>query len=945
MKGHSVADVRQQAFRLWQRRVPALLLAFLCALLLLRLGPNLRRRWATANSWDPLASSGPAASPAEWLLGKPTVVLIAFPEWRGIFSAASAQGPVLGIHDMHASSRRAALVDLLSQAPTLRAMVVHGIPPGSLALAKDVRARLPRVRILFVYHGTPSAPFHSGEADLVDQLVQANVEGYVDAVGSVKVGLSVMLSGIGATGVFTVPNFPYVLPLLPTKKYSGKDGKVHIGILVSSDGFHKNVVSQLLAACSVPNAVIHVTKVPEFSYLKRCAAPIVATGLLPHAQFLEELVRMDLVMYVSLTECYPMLVIEAMSVGIPAVVSRTHHIFDADEVLRESLVVDEADNPEAILSRLLVAVARKDELRTRLLALLPCLQRAAELAWGGVLALSEAESRKLQLVEYADRLASGDTALSPISCGASVMRPSLPILFSSLATNTVPLGARIAFITYELSPGDRGDAGLVISHAILELLEAGVGVTVLAHTSSETLATWSQHMAAKGFPPGATAMSTLIVHHVPSLTQEAHLMAQGCHPGNFFLLRARVFALAARLAYEVAPFDAIEVFEYGGAAFELLRSLREWQDGDAREGAPPAPRYLPASVPILVRLHGSNQLVAQAEVGVAAAPAAHARCALLAPSVEAAPLMHLMERYVLQAAHVLLPPSSSTQSLYELAYGLSSERMFISPPPMDSILADLRLLVTSYSLLEPSSAPLGGEGGDFKLLVYGREGKMAGAATVARAAPLLQSLLPASTKLHLVFMGTDWRHTAKRASFGEAVRELLPTDFSGAVEFLGPVELDGALQELCRTVHGAVVASEFETTGLFAHKLATLGVPLVISDIPAFSEFFTAGSAYTFQAGNATDLSTAAARLFEDLLEGHRNALRLAHVKYANSINPYMRLLELAREGTLTSLADVRMTEVAISRLEPGCWLSNGCFEQWARPEVRLAGRGEGSGG
>jgi glycosyltransferase involved in cell wall biosynthesis len=275
-----------------------------------------------------------------------------------------------------------------------------------------------------------------------------------------------------------------------------------------------------------------------------------------------------------------------------------------------------------------------------------------------------------------------------------------------------------------------------------------------------------------------------------------------------------------------------------------------------------------------------------------------------------------MERYVLQAAHVLLPPSSSIQSLYELAYGLSSERMLISPPPMDSILANLHLLVASNSLLEPSSASLGGEGGNFKLLVYGREGKMAGAATAASAAPLLQSLLPASTKLHLVFMGTDWRQTTNRASFSEAVRGLLPAGFSGKVDFLEPVERDGALLELCRTVHGAVVASEFETTGLIAHKLAALGVPLVISDIPAFAEFFTAGSAYTFQAGNATDLSTAAARLFEDLLEGRRSALRLSRVKYANPVNPYARLLELAREGTPSSLVDVRMTEVGISRLE-----------------------------
>jgi len=300
--------------------------------------------------------------------------------------------------------------------------------------------------------------------------------------------------------------------------------------------------------------------------------------------------------------------------------------------------------------------------------------------------------------------------------------------------------------------------------------------------------------------------------------------------------------------------------------------------------------------------------------------------------------MHLMERYVLQTAHVLLPQSAAMKATYELAYGLTSERMLLAPPPVDSILADLKQLVKTGPHVGSSSAPLGGEGSDFRLLVYGRVARMKGAETVALAIPALQALLPASAKVRLLFAGIDWPHPTENIPFSKVVQRLLPEGLASAAEFLGPIERGVALQELCRTVHGAIIASEFETYGLAAHELAVLGVPLVISDIPAFSEFFTPSNSYTFQAGNSTDLSLAAMRLYGDLLEGKRSAIRLARLKYADPLEPYERVLRRLRStGIPPSTLDVRLTEAGIKRLETKCWSSPGCFEQWARPVAELS--------
>ncbi len=117
-----------------------------------------------------------------------------------------------------------------------------------------------------------------------------------------------------------------------------------------------------------------------------------------------------------------------------------------------------------------------------------------------------------------------------------------------------------------------------------------------------------------------------------------------------------------------------------------------------------------------------------------------------------------------------------------------------------------------------------------------------------------------------------------------------------------------------------------------AHELALLGVPLVISNIPAYAEFFTPANAYVFQAENATDLALAGLRLFEHLQVGRRSAVRLARPRYVDPVEPYARVLALARsdEGIPASAVDTRLVEAGIARLEPQCWPSSGCYEQWA---------------
>ena len=858
------------------------------------------------SAWEGIADVGPASSPAAWQATQPPLLLISYATWPGVFAAASAQGPVLSLPLSFSPAHAQRLVDLVARTPSLRAVVVHGIPWGSLDLARLLRAQVPALRILFVYHGAPSAPFHVAESRLVADLIEAENAGVVDAIGAVKAGFAETLARFGARKVFSVPNFPVAAAILPTSKYSAADGRVHVGVFASNDALHKNVATQVVAACSVRGAVVHVTFLPQIAYLRGC--DVVVTGFLEHGRFLVELSRMDVLSYVTLTECYPMLVLEAMAAGVPVVVSRTHRIFDSDPELVGALVVAEADNPSEIAAKIASAAGDAENLRRHLLSLTLCLRHAAELEWGKVLGLSEADSRRAQLVAFADGGAAQAT------CQALPEAPALPVFEIAAAPSP---RIRIAFLTYELAPVLPGGMGVVLSGLIEDLLEAGHSVTVLAYVSEATLAKWGGIMEGKGWKVGPGRQLTL--HHVPTLARETELDARACGPRNIFLRRSWLFALAAKAAYDLDPFSAIETFDYVGAGFELTRRLTEWRQAGARgESASVAPPYLPEHVPILVRLHGSLQLIHQHEgTFTEEVPPGTPRPCLLSDSErEAWPLMYLMERFTLRAADLLLPQSSAMKTVYAHAYGVAEVRMLLAPPPMARITAPMRAMARST----PAFPAAEGGAAELRLLVYGRVMRAKGSETVAEAASAIIAALPVGATLRLIFAGLDWDCPLHRRPSSQCVLELLPR--GAHATFLGQIE-HGALAQMLPTVHGAILASEFETFGMAAHELAAAGLPLIISDIPAFGEFFTANNAYVFASGNAGSLAKAVSVFVADLIG---NAPRVARLNYADAVTPYERASAagLGESKDVLPGSDLRLLEAAMSKLEGECWPSAG---------------------
>ena len=77
-------------------------------------------------SWAGIAEIGPDSSPAAWQASQPSVLLMAYAGWTGIYAASCAQGPTLATFKFFDSIMAQRLVTLISQTPSLRVVAARG---------------------------------------------------------------------------------------------------------------------------------------------------------------------------------------------------------------------------------------------------------------------------------------------------------------------------------------------------------------------------------------------------------------------------------------------------------------------------------------------------------------------------------------------------------------------------------------------------------------------------------------------------------------------------------------------------------------------------------------------------------------------------------------------------------------------------------------------------
>ncbi len=277
----------------------------------------------------------------EGLFNKNKVLGICHINWHGVKNATLNQcSDVILVENLEDAKTFEFICEFINK-NKIEKISINAIPDGTNEFIKRIKKIFKNIKIFFVWHGSFTQQTIEDHIYRFDKLYPSFKHIY--KLGFVKDQMDTVFTKMGYNASF-IPN---IIHQNSKRITIPKNNKLDIGVL-SLYLWHKNNMNQVVSASMVNNANIHVLDFPNVKYLKKLFDnKIIRHGFLPNNKFIDLLSSMDINLYISLTECYPMVFIESMQLGVPCLVGKTSENLLSDyQNLKKYLVVQ---NPEDIM--------------------------------------------------------------------------------------------------------------------------------------------------------------------------------------------------------------------------------------------------------------------------------------------------------------------------------------------------------------------------------------------------------------------------------------------------------------------------------------------------------------------------------------------------------------------------------------------------------------------
>jgi hypothetical protein len=243
-----------------------------------------------------------------------------------------------------------------------RHFVVSGGDDFHFALIESVLQQDPEIRFDLVWHSNYLQMGEEYAGGLFWRWLRAHEDGLITRIGVTKSGFDGFLQQLSVDAVC----LPQFVPIDHERRRPGKVADI-AGIWLSGSSSYRKL----------PHAMIAAVKAMQSFYLK--GAGLGADGLalvsaldvpflkvfedpIPYQRLLREIPGTAVSLYVTISECSPMLPVESFSVGVPCLVGPSSHLFRDYDILRRMLVVNQPYNPGLIADMAVAASAQREQL-------------------------------------------------------------------------------------------------------------------------------------------------------------------------------------------------------------------------------------------------------------------------------------------------------------------------------------------------------------------------------------------------------------------------------------------------------------------------------------------------------------------------------------------------------------------------------------------------------
>ncbi len=232
---------------------------------------------------------------------------------------------------------------------------------GQDDLIKYIKAKNKKIKIKVYWHGSHSQVLDVYGWERNVEIIKLHKKGYIDVFASCKESLNKFYLNQNYKAKFLTNKVTTNVKPLSKENRNG----IKVGIYAAKcDDWRKNMFTQIASISLVENAEIDMVPLNEtaIDYSNIIGAKI--SGLdkpLSRDKLIERMSLNDVNLYVTFSECAPMLPLESLEMGVPCITGNNHHYFKNNE-LEKYLVIKNEDNPEEIKEKIELCIKNKDKI-------------------------------------------------------------------------------------------------------------------------------------------------------------------------------------------------------------------------------------------------------------------------------------------------------------------------------------------------------------------------------------------------------------------------------------------------------------------------------------------------------------------------------------------------------------------------------------------------------
>lgn len=290
-------------------------------------------------------------------------VAIHHPEWIGVTNSTKDNFKyTLQLREIHTEKEAIKIAEVINNS-NKNMVIFNAFAFGWDNIAKYLKQMNDKIKIKVLWHGSHALLSEYYDWTIFNIIMDLYKSNIIDEIGFVKKSLYEFykLKGFNVSFVMNTVNIENPEQY---KIENNKSEKVKIGLYSSGDRWVKNTFNQISAISLIKNAVMDA--VPLSDSVARFARTfnleyIGESKSIPRDEMLKRMAKNDVNVYVTFTECAPLIPLESLELGVPCITGDNHHYFEGTE-LEKYLVVSKEDNIIAIYEKILYALENREKI-------------------------------------------------------------------------------------------------------------------------------------------------------------------------------------------------------------------------------------------------------------------------------------------------------------------------------------------------------------------------------------------------------------------------------------------------------------------------------------------------------------------------------------------------------------------------------------------------------